>query len=144
LQYSANISSKNCNSFSRCFPWAADEPYISLMDDADEEFVADSIEKYTVPCSAISLLMRGVEADVLEIMSKSYSSHSASSVAAATGRSRNQVSVVLKFYAESGIFRTISMGNRRWYILNRDSGLYSTVRELGAMRYMRRLAAHDE
>lgn len=104
----------------------------------------DEREEYIVPCSAISLLMRGVEADVLEIMSTAYSSHSASSVAAATGRSRNQVNVVLKFYAESGILRTISMGNRRWYMLNRDSGLYSTVRELGAKRYMRRLAAHDE
>ena len=123
-------------------------------DDATADATADVIgdvvvdiderEEYTVPCSAISLLMRGVEADVLEVMSKAYSSHSASSVAAATGRSRNQVNVVLKFYAESGILRTISMGNRRWYMLNRDSSLYSTVRALGAMRFMRRLAAHDE
>ena len=117
---------------------------MGIMDHADLDLDADTIEEYTVPCSAISLLMRGVEADVLEIMSKAYSSHSASSVAAATGRSRNQVSAVLKFYAESGILRTIVMGDRRWYMLNRDSGLYSTVRELGAMRYMRRLAAHDE
>ena len=131
-------------------PLTGHQPHMSCMNDGDAttdatvDVIGDVIvdiderEVYTVPCSGISLLMRGVEADVLEIMSKAYSSHSASSVAAATGRSRNQVSAVLKFYAESGILRTITMGNRRWYMLNRDSSLYSTVRALGAMRFMRR------
>lgn len=117
---------------------------MALMDHANQDLGADTTEEYTVPCSGISLLLRGVEADVLEVLSKSYSSHSASSIAATTGRSRNQVSSVLRFYAESGLLRTIAMGSRRWYLLDRDSGLYSTVRALGAMRFVRPLVAHDE
>ena len=103
----------------------------------------DEPEVFEATCNAFALLVRGVEADVLEVLGKSYDSQSTTSIAARCGRSRNQVKEILRFYESNEVVRTIVVGPRRWYVLNVSSPLYWYIRSLGAMTLTRKLNMRD-